>query len=880
MADGGTIILYAQWTINTGYIKFDANTGTGTMDDVAIRYDDDGKYLPDNTYTKTGYEFCGWNTEADGSGEEYWSYYGDIKELLANNNNSITLYAQWVDEDSYIIDFVQNYYEDNFFDFRMMPKLVMKKDEEKALPANTFIRKGYSFSGWNSSSNGDGFSYEDGQVIKNLAGISRLYAQWVPNVYKVKFDANSGTGTPMGDLSMAYDETKSLPENSYTKKDYIFTGWNTKSDGSGTTYTDKQTINNLATANNDVVTLYAQWIPNVTIQGIPAQVYTGQPIEPPLTVEHEEKLLKPGVDYDVVYSDNTQPGTAKAAVIFKGDYAGTTTVEFIIKTINYTIKFNPNGANIGIDDLPMVSGIAKPLPAYNSSTIYGKTFLGWNTKSDGSGTAYYNQQIVNNLTTVPNGTVTLYAQWIDGDYVILFDANTGTGTMDALGTGFSGEISLPANAFAKRGYTFSGWNTEADGSGIALTDQQRIRGGGPKVKVLYAQWEKDTTPSTYTIKFDANTGMGTMEDLAMTYDVEKGLPTNTFTKESNTFIGWNTEADGSGTGYTNEQVVKNLTDTNEGTVTLYAQWEQVQAQKEITIDAIPAQTYTGKAIEPTLAVKADGTPLTIDQDYDVQYTDNIQPGIAKATVTFKGGYAGTEAKIVEFTIKEAFNAKGLWVSKHENTYVTFNWTGTPNNSLATAWDAQYRTKQIGTQYTWSKWISSSESGNTLSKRVYLKPNYTIEFKVKHETDTAYLRSVFTTPAGGKYQSITQCQVKVTAAAGGATFKKGNAVATALKVGTNINGDSGNVITIKKGQSIKITPNHIYPRTNYSMYPRLYPNHAWYDVTDDTKVSLTGTASTAGMKDGAVTIKGLNAGTTTIKITSCNGRGATLTIVVK
>ena len=545
----------------------------------------------------------------------------------------------------------------------------------------------------------------------------------------------------------------------------------------------------------------------------------------------------------------------------------------------YTIKFDANGGEGAIEDLPMVYDVEKALTA-NTFTKANNTFTGWNTEANGSGTAYTNEQVVKNLTDTNEGTVTLYAQWKAITYSMHYKANGGAGTNGI--TEYTSKYTLgsewrvrAATTFKKTGYHYTDWTENADGTGQAWMPGATGPWTIAANTTCYANWK----PNTCTVKFDANGGEGAMEDLPMVYDVEKALTANTFTKANNTFTGWNTEANGSGTAYTNEQVVKNLTDTNEGTVTLYAQWAPMQAQKEITIDEIPAQDYTGKAVEPTLTVMADGTLLTIDQDYDVEYADNINPGTAKATVTFKGDYTGTEAKTVQFTIKSSFKAKSLWVSKHENTYVTFNWSGTPNNNLATGWDVQYRTKLIGTQYAWSKWTSSRESGKTLSKRVYLKPNYTIEFKVKHETDTAYLRSVFTTPAGGKYQSITQCRVKVTATASGALYRQGTKT-LALKTGVNFSGDAGNVIYIKKGTSIKVTPNHVYPRSNYSKYPRLYPNHAWYDVSDSTVASLTGTASTAGMKDGAVTIKGLKAGTTTIKITSCNGRGATITVVVK
>lgn len=78
--------------------------------------------------------------------------------------------------------------------------------------------------------------------------------------------------------------------------------------------------------------------------------------------------------------------------------------------------------------------------------------------------------------------------------------------------------------------------------------------------------------NTYTVAFNANGGAGEMSSQVLTYDVAATLSANTFTKAGATFTGWNTAADGSGTSYTNEQEVTNLTAEAGATITLYAQW--------------------------------------------------------------------------------------------------------------------------------------------------------------------------------------------------------------------------------------------------------------------------------------------------------------------
>ena len=69
----------------------------------------------------------------------------------------------------------------------------------------------------------------------------------------VSFDANGGTGS-MSSMTFGKGETKNLTANKFTRTGYIFKGWNTKADGTGTSYSDKQSI-----TPTENLTLYAQW---------------------------------------------------------------------------------------------------------------------------------------------------------------------------------------------------------------------------------------------------------------------------------------------------------------------------------------------------------------------------------------------------------------------------------------------------------------------------------------------------------------------------------------------------------------------------------------------------------------------------------------------
>ncbi|HUY43737.1 MAG TPA: G1 family glutamic endopeptidase [Acidimicrobiales bacterium] len=192
----------------------------------------------------------------------------------------------------------------------------------------------------------------------------------------------------------------------------------------------------------------------------------------------------------------------------------------------------------------------------NSFTRSGYTFSGWNTAADASGTSFSNGQRVRF-----KGSVTLYAQWTINAYTITFNANGGSGAMAPQTENYDVSANLATNTFTMSGYTFSGWNTAADGSGTSYADAQLVTFSVSTT--LYAQW----TINAYTITFNANGGSGAMASQTENYDVSANLSTNTFTMSGYTFSGWNTAADGSGTSYADAQLV-----TFSVSTTLYAQW--------------------------------------------------------------------------------------------------------------------------------------------------------------------------------------------------------------------------------------------------------------------------------------------------------------------
>ena len=100
---------------------------------------------------------------------------------------------------------------------------------------------------------------------------------------------------------------------------------------------------------------------------------------------------------------------------------------------------------------------------------------------------------------------------------------------------------------------------------------------------LYAVWQINT----YTVEFNANGGSGSVESESYQYNEEKALNINSFTRVGYIFKEWNTSSDGSGIKYADQSVVKNLTENNDQTITLYAQWTPITY--EVKFDANGAE---------------------------------------------------------------------------------------------------------------------------------------------------------------------------------------------------------------------------------------------------------------------------------------------------
>ena len=119
--------------------------------------------------------------------------------------------------------------------------------------------------------NKDGFTLDDETVI----GIDITFKIYT---YRVSFNANSGSGS-MIPLDLKYNEQANLPSVTFTKQGYRFKEWNTKADGTGTSYNNEQSIIDINTNEEEEVVLYAIWEKNDGIYYPGLCVFNGEGVD-------------------------------------------------------------------------------------------------------------------------------------------------------------------------------------------------------------------------------------------------------------------------------------------------------------------------------------------------------------------------------------------------------------------------------------------------------------------------------------------------------------------------------------------------------------------------------------------------------------------------
>ena len=361
----------------------------------------------------------------------------------------------------------------------------------------------YKFEGWFTESN------FVNQVNANYipTGNVTLYAKWNKIFY-----GHSGTETFTG--SNLINTGVKLFSEANAHKNFIVTfvvetnnGYNSSSGDRGTIFTDMNESGEPYTGVNFFTTGNTSYTMNINILGNKVKdTTTGYVTGQRVVIKKENGIVYYSYDngpfitindftnFSAYFDNNATFGGGtnsqnKAYRYFKGVLSDMSVEVFDTNT--YTVHYDANGGSGMMIDQSAVTGQTFNLRG-NSFTHVNKSFAGWNTQADGSGTSYTNGQSVSNLTT-PGNVITLYAQWMEViTYYVHFDANGGTGTMnDQQFTYSSNPVALTTNAFTKTGYMFMGWNTAADGSGTSYKDGEQVRDLSNvqnDVITLYAQY--------------------------------------------------------------------------------------------------------------------------------------------------------------------------------------------------------------------------------------------------------------------------------------------------------------------------------------------------------------------------------------------------------
>ena len=492
------ITLYAQWeSLSPVSLTYHSNCSDPLVQAPADNtpYYDDGVnssgQIDSLAPVRYGYNFKGWNTQADGKGTSYQP--GDAVTVTEDTD----LYAVWK-EGTFTLSYDRN-----------DPTATGALPDSVTGTLSSTIRAGsgqnlklphHHFKEWNTEQGGSGTAYQPGDKVP-LGKDTTLYAVWEKNNYEVTYDLNADNaiGTAPAPDSGTYDETFTAPDlTGISRPKYRPIGWNDDPDGNGKDY-----VSGTQYSFEEDKTLYVKWeaVPpyEVHYYGNGADV-TGTPpednntycedgvTETSVTVLDKNDLKRRGYEFA---GWNTKPdGTG--LTYQPGD-------DFIIKTHmnfyaqwevgSYTLSFDKgHSAVTGSGPAALKSRSDKDITLPKEGNFKRKDFgfTGWNTKADGSGTFYK----AGSKLKIPEDT-TLYAQW-KRLVSVSFDNSEGalkgdTSLQVTEGTKL-GDVKLPS---VNSGYTVKEWII----NGEKVTDYKNYIVDEDSDVVLVLEKKKDPSPS-------------------------------------------------------------------------------------------------------------------------------------------------------------------------------------------------------------------------------------------------------------------------------------------------------------------------------------------------------------------------------------------------
>lgn len=247
-------ILHPSDTVNMQSGRINTDVTYYDMDGTTVLYDADEPYQEGGNYLLVVKEYS----------DEAFPSNRQMPDEQFKEWEVITIYASsgWISEIALkAVPYNQasiTYYLNGGINASTNPDKYYEGKKEIVLADAT--KEGYTFEGWYSDST---FTTKVTSISTTQTGNVTLYAKWTVNTYSIAYDGNGSTGGSMeSKTGCTYGTTYALDENRFERTGYSFAGWNTKADGTGTTYSDRQEVSNLTTEAGETVTLYAQWTAN------------------------------------------------------------------------------------------------------------------------------------------------------------------------------------------------------------------------------------------------------------------------------------------------------------------------------------------------------------------------------------------------------------------------------------------------------------------------------------------------------------------------------------------------------------------------------------------------------------------------------------------
>ena len=568
------VTVYAHWIGNGYTVRFAGNGATGgNTPDQAFQYNI-GQNLHRNGFTRDGYTFTGWkradNQQAYGDGQ--W-----VTNLTTQPNGIVTMVAQWSANEAHI-RYNPNPPAGKTAGGQGTPNWDGHTGDTPAIGGNGWTIDGYAFAGWTTNADGGGTKYAPG-ASWTANGTLTLYAQWTPGEAGLTYDGNGATGGKTDPQNGVTDQKVNVRQNGFTRDGYTFVRWDTQADcrGKAVNPGDKWTLQGSST-------LYACWTGNMQ-----PLTYHGNGATGGNTAAQSGKT---GDELTTNANGFTRDGYTFVEWNTKADGTGGHYGKGTNGVAKWTMLpagndlyaiWQANPANIRYRDdwgatgsTPDTTGVTgqNVTIAQNGFTRPGYTFTGWarDRRTDPS------LQPGGRYTLTP-GTTTLWAQWKADPAHLIYNSNSGSTSQTRRTDGVVDQtLTVIANPFTRSGYTFTGWNTQADGRGKAYAAGNGFRlvadakSNPVNTSVLYAQWRINRV----ALKFDPNGGTGGYPDITVDAFTTVTIPADA--KEPKVqrpgfrFTGWAMKPT-PGAGDTILGPGKGtVTMPDQGSITVYAQW--------------------------------------------------------------------------------------------------------------------------------------------------------------------------------------------------------------------------------------------------------------------------------------------------------------------